>query len=157
MTMFEHFDFWNLLAQAAIFFPFFLMAKWCDEGENWLLDVAIKQNTSPPTTLYLGLYTNSSEPAENATLTSLTEPSGGGYARISLSCGADWTLSNDQITAVQKTFAASGAAWGNVYGYFLATSVDNSGKLLLVEHFSDGPYNVVDGGSVKVTAKLVCA
>ena len=31
------------------------MAKWCDEGENWLLDVAFKKNTSPPTNLYLGL------------------------------------------------------------------------------------------------------
>ena len=52
------------------------MAKWCDEGENWLLDVAFKKNTSPPTNLYLGLYTNSTEPAETATLASLTEPSG---------------------------------------------------------------------------------
>lgn len=133
------------------------MPKWVDEGENWLLDVAIKKGTSPPTNLYLGLYTNSTEPAETATLASLTEPSGGGYARIAIACGADWTLSSDQITAAQKTFAASGAAWGNVYGYFLATSIDGTGKLLAVEQFSDGPYNVVDGGSVKVTAKLVCS
>lgn len=133
------------------------MPKWCDEGENWLLDVAFKKNTSPPTNLYLGLYTNSSEPGENATLSNITEPSGGGYARIAIACGGDWTLSNDQITAAQKTFSASGAAWGNVYGYFLATTNDGSGKLLAVEHFSDGPYNVVDGGSVKVTVKLTCS
>ena len=93
------------------------MAKWCDEGENWLLDVAFKKNISQPTNVYLGLYTNSTEPAETATLASLTEPSGGGYARIAIACGGDWTLSSDQITAAPKTFAASGAAWGNVYGY----------------------------------------
>ena len=133
------------------------MAKWVDEGENWLLDVAFKKNTTPPTNLYLGLYTNTTEPAENATLASLTEPSGGGYARIAIVCGDDWTLVADQITAAQKIFAATGAAWGNVYGYFIATSSDGSGKLLAVEQFSDGPYNVVDGGSVKVTAKLVCS
>lgn len=133
------------------------MAKWCDEGENWLLDVALKKTISQPTNLYLGLYTNTSEPAENATLAGITEPSGGNYARIAIACGGDWTLSADQITAAQKTFAASGAAWGNVYGYFLATSSDGTGKLLAVEQFSDGPYNVVDGGSVKVTAKLTCS
>ena len=133
------------------------MAKWTDEGENWLLDVAFKKGISQPTNLYLGLYTNTSEPGEGANLAALTEPSGGTYARIAVACGADWTLSSDQVTAAQKTFAASGAAWGNVYGYFLATTVDGTGKLLAVEQFSDGPYNVVDGGSVKVTAKLVCA
>jgi len=133
------------------------MAKWVDEGENWVLDVCFKKGVAAPTNLYLGLYTNSSEPAETANLASLTEPSGGGYTRQAIACGADWTLSNDQVTSVQKTFAASGAAWGNVYGYFIATTIDGTGKLLAVENFSDGPYNVVDGGSVKVTPKLVVA
>ena len=132
------------------------MAKWCDEGENWLLDVAFKKNTSPPTNLYLGLYTNSTEPAETATLASLTEPSGGGYARIAIACGGDWTLSSDQITAAQRPCSVRGGL-GNVYGYFIATSSDGSGKLLAVEQFSDGPYNVVDSGSVKVTPKLIAA
>jgi len=134
------------------------MAKWCDEGENWLLDVAFKQATSPPSNVYVGLYTNSTEPAEDAALTGITEPSGYGYARIAIACGADWTLSNNEITASQKTFSCSGGDWGNVYGYFLTTvSTGTAGKLLGVEHFSDGPYNVLDGGSVKVTAKLTCS
>lgn len=133
------------------------MAKFCDEGENWLLDVALKKGTSPPTNLYLGLYTNTTEPAEDATLASLTEPSGNGYARQAIACGGDWTLSGSQVTAAQKTFAASGGAWGNVYGYFIATTIDGAGKLLAVEQFSDGPYNVVDGGSVKVTAKFTAS
>jgi len=134
------------------------MAKWCDEGENWLLDVAFKQGTSLPTSLYLGLFTNSTEPAEDATLTTITEPSGNGYARQAIACGGDWTLTNDYITAAQETFSCSGGNWGNVYGYFIGTVLTGtSGKLLAVELFSDGPYNVLDGGSVKVTAKLTCS
>lgn len=140
---------------ALAFAPFFLMAKFCDEGENWILDVALKLGTSPPTNVYIGLYTNTTEPAEDATLTSITEPSGNGYARIAIACGADWNLAGSIITAAQKTFAASGGAWGNVYGYFICTvATGTAGLLLAAEQFSDGPYNVVDGGSVKVTAKF---
>lgn len=134
------------------------MPKWVDEAENWLLDVAFKQVTSPPSNVYLGLYTNSSEPNEDATLTSITEPSGYGYARIAIACGADWTLSGSEVTAAQKTFSCSGGNWGNIYGYFICTvSSGTAGKLLAVEQFSDGPYNVQDGGSVKITAKLTCS
>ena len=135
------------------------MAKWCDEGENWILDVALKKNTAQPTNVYLGLYSDpTTEPGETATLATVTEPSSGGYARIAVACGGDWTLSGSEITAAQKTFTASGAAWGNVYGYFLCTvSSGTSGKMLAVEQFSDGPYNVIDGGAIKITAKLTCS
>ena len=132
------------------------MAKWCDEGETNVLNIYLK-NQAQNANLYLGLYTNSVEPAEDATLASLTEPSGNGYGRQTIAPG-DWTVSpSDTATAAQKTFTASGGAWGNVYGYFIATSVDGTGKLLCVEHFTNGPYNVQDGGSVKVTPKIVCA
>jgi hypothetical protein len=134
------------------------MAKWCDGGENYVLDVCFKKATSPPTNIYLGIYTNSSEPAEDADLTDITEPSGFGYARIAIACGGDWTLSNNELTAVQKTFTASGGAWGNCYGYFLCTVASGTaGVLLGVEQFSDGPYNVQNGGSIKVTAKLTAS
>jgi hypothetical protein len=133
------------------------MAKWCDEGENWILDVAFKKGTSAPTNLYIGLFTNNTEPAESATLASINEPSGNNYSRQAIACGGDWTLSGSDVTAAQKTFSCSGGDWGNVYGYFIATSNDGSGKLLAVELFSDGPYNVLNQGSVKITAKLTAA
>lgn len=131
------------------------MAKWVDEGEHNVLSIYLK-NATQNSNLYLGLYKNSSEPAEDAALTNLTEPSGSGYARIALA-PADWSGAADEMAQPQKTFTASGGDWGNCYGYFIATSSDNSGKLLAVEQFSDGPYNVVNGGSVKITAKLKCA
>lgn len=132
------------------------MAKFVDEGETNVGNIYFK-NQAQNTNLYLGLYTNATEPAETATLASLTEPAGGGYARIALA-PAGWTESPQATFAnLQKTFQASGGAWGNVYGFFIATSSHGTGKLLHVEHFTDGPYNTPDGSIIRVTPKITIA
>jgi len=135
------------------------MAKWCDAGEAFILNLALKKETQLDN-LYLGLFTApTSEPAEDATLASLTEPVGGGYARIALNY-LDWTLTGTDPTQAaqpQKTFSCSGAAWGNVYGWFIATTTDGTGALLAVGLMTAGPYNVPDGGAVKVTPKITCS
>lgn len=132
------------------------MAKLVNEGENRLLNLILNQ-LAQDATWYLGLYEDSSEPGETATLAGLTEQAGGtGYARIALTL-ASFSIADDIATYAQQTFTASGGAWGNQYGYFIGTTSDNTGKLLFVEHFSDGPYNVNDGGQVKVTPKITCA
>lgn len=132
------------------------MAKLVDEGETNVGNIYLK-NQAQNTNLYLGLYTNTTEPGETAALASLTEPVGNGYARIALA-PADWTESPQGTFAnLQKTFTASGGNWGNVYGCFIATSSDGTGKLVGVEHFTDGPYNVSDGSQVKVTPKITIA
>ena len=154
-------SFWNFIETLSLGFallPFVLFAKFCDEGEAELGDIALKGSPAAYDNLYLGLFTNSAEPAEDADLTDLTEPNGSyGYARIALA-KADWTKSGSQFTQVQKTFNCSTSAWGNVYGYFICTvGSGTAGKLWAVELFSDGPYNVPDGGAVKVTSKLTFA
>ncbi len=135
------------------------MAKWVDQGESETLDVlfvatAVWGNT------YLGMYTDAAEPGETATLpggaTPITEVSGAGYARKTLARGS-WSRTGDYVTFAQQTFTASGGSWSNVYGYFIATTSDNTGKLLCVEHFTGGPFNVPDGGSIKITPKITCA
>jgi hypothetical protein len=131
------------------------MPKWCDEGENRVLNILFGA-TAVDGTLYLGLFKNTSEPAENAVLSGLTEPSGYGYARIALTRGS-WTVLADLASYAEQSFTANGGTWGDTYGYFIATSVDNSGKLLAVETFSNGPYNVTDGSNVKVTPRITCA
>jgi hypothetical protein len=129
------------------------MPKWCDEGETDVGNIYLKNQVQNPS-LYLGLYINPAEPAETDTLAQITEPVGAGYARIPLA-PADWTESpQGTFTQPQKTFTAIGGNWGNVYGCFIATSPDGTGKLLAVEHFSDGPYNIMDGSQVKVTPQL---
>ncbi|MBI5872703.1 MAG: hypothetical protein HZB36_00970 [Candidatus Omnitrophica bacterium] len=131
------------------------MAKWVDEGETRVAQILFGAQ-AVDATLYLGLYTNTTEPAETANLAAITEPSGNGYARIALSRGT-WTITADHADYAQQTFTASGGNWGNVYGYFIATSSDGTGKLLCVEQFSTAPFNVNDGDSVKVTPKITVA
>jgi len=127
------------------------MAKWVDEGENWVADILFG-SVSVDTYLYLGLYKDTSEPAETDGLSDLTEEDGSGYARIMLTRGT-WSVAGDDASYAEQTFTAS-AVWGNVYGYFIGTSPDDSGKLLCVEDFDDGPYDVGNGDSIKITPKI---
>jgi hypothetical protein len=135
------------------------MAKWVDQGEQDTLEVLFVA-TSPWTNTYLGMYTDSTEPGETATLPGgaapITEVSGAGYSRKTLARGT-WSRTGDYVQYAQQTFTASGGSWSNVYGYFIATTLDNTGKLLCVEHFTGGPFNVPDGGSIKITPKITCA
>lgn len=132
------------------------MAKWVNQGENRVANILFGSFTVDAT-LYIGLYEDTSEPAETATLATLTEQSGSGYARIALTRGS-WTITADTASYAQVTFTASGGDWGNQYGYFICTvSSGTSGILLCVEDFSDGPYNVTDGDSIKITPNLTVA
>lgn len=129
-----------------------MAGKFVDQGRN---DNATKYVKNAYTNLYLGIYKNTTEPALTATLASLTEETGAGYTRTALA-SVDWTVVANVATNLQKTFTPS-ADWGNVYGYFIATTIDGTGLLLWVEHFSNGPYNVLNGVPVKITAKVTVA
>jgi|GEM_PF-1333692 len=133
----------------------FGMAKWCNEGETQVGNIYLKKDTV--TDLWVGLYKDVTEPAEDGTLAGLTEvPVASGYARIALT-NTDWTeqATKGEFLHIQKIFTASGGDWGDVYGYFLTDCASGTGgKLVAVEDFSDGPYTVNDGWSVKVTPKV---
>lgn len=129
-----------------------MAGKLVDQGENKVATVFFN-NTGGLANIYLGLYTNTTEPAETATLASITEVSGGGYARKTLAASG-WVVTADIAQFAEQIFTASGASWLNVYGYFLATSIDGTGLLLFVETMPNTPYNVPDGGQVKVTPKV---
>jgi hypothetical protein len=105
--------------------------------------------------LYMGLYTDTVEPPIGAVLpaTDITELALGGYARIQL-LDADFTVVNDLVTNVLKTFTAS-IDWGNVYGSFLTDGSSGASKLIAVKHFSNGPFNVLNGKTIDVTPKFL--
>lgn len=131
------------------------VAKWMDEGETRVLQILLGSQPVDGA-YYLGLYKNSAEPAESATLSDLTEVSGYGYTRKTLTRGS-WTISGDQATFAEQTFLAQGGDWGNIYGYFICTALTGtSGKLMAIEHF-DAPYNIVDGKGIKIVPKITIA
>jgi hypothetical protein len=105
--------------------------------------------------LYLGLYTDSTEPPITAELpaTNITELALAGYARIQL-LDAAWTITDDLAENILKTFTA-GEDWGNVYGSFLTNASAGSSDLIAVKHFTSGPFNVLDTKTIDVTPKFL--
>ena len=105
--------------------------------------------------LYLGLYTDTVEPPITAALpaTNITELALAGYARIQL-LDADWSYAADQVDNVIKTFTAA-VDWGNVYGSFLCDGSAGASKLIAVKHFTNGPFNVLNGKTIDVTPKFL--
>ena len=86
------------------------------EGRTLMATLLATQN------MEIGLFTNSS--VSSSTLhADLTEPTGGGYARKSLS-PANWNVSGDTVTynTVQSFVASGGGMSGSVKGYFVCTS-----------------------------------
>ena len=106
--------------------------------------------------LYLGLYTDTTEPTIAATLSSgLTELALAGYARIQL-LDADFTVAaSGQADNVLKTFTA-GVDWNNVYGSFLCNvPTGTGGQLIAVKHFTNGPFNVLNGKTIDITVAML--
>ena len=127
---------------------------WCNEGTHQLMGVYFKGVTAP--TIYLGLYYNlGQQPVSTMTLAGLySEPSTGGYARIALA-GSDFTLTANQVVAAVKTFTPTGADWGPMDGWFICdVASGTAGKLIAIQPFSDGPYNLLDGVATEVIAAL---
>jgi hypothetical protein len=70
----------------------------------------------------------------------------------------DWTILNDTATGLQETFAFTGPTGAAITGYFISTTSDDTGKLVMVEHFSNGPYDVqTNGDEIKVTPVITAA
>lgn len=108
--------------------------------------------------LELGLFTNSS-PAESITEATITEPTGGGYARKTLTDGSwsDADSNGDRVFSyAQQTFTPSGAAYsGSVQGYFIASiSAGGTQRLLAIEVDGNGPYTLNDGDDYNITPRI---
>lgn len=121
-----------------------------NEGETLVADIVLKRDlTDRIADLELGLFTNVA-PGETITHAAITEPTGVGYARISLT-DASWTGAADVRAYAQQTFTGGAGGWaGAVQGYFVCTKGATK-RLLFVEIDPGGPYTIDDGDTYKVT------
>ena len=127
-----------------------------NEGENLIANMIFKNaDVNRGTSLQLGLFTNSTV-SESTTLGSITEPTGGSYARKTL-VDSSWTVTADLASYALQTFTATGSAYtGTIYGYFIATT-GVSPKLLCLEVDPLGPYSLAQNDAYDVTPNITVA
>jgi len=106
------------------------------EGIQFLLEVAFTEEQSTPANFYIGLGEDASL-AEDAGLAAVTELAvANNYARIAVaSDSTDFTsaaagAADYKVTTKEVTFTCTGAAWNEANVAFLASTVDDSGKLI---------------------------
>lgn len=94
--------------------------------------------------LTLGLFTNSSLD-ETSVWADVTQPSGSGYAEVSLSTGSFGVSADGTVTYPQQTWIA-GADWspGTVYGYYIRNDAGTP-ALVHVEFRAEGAFEMTNG------------
>ena len=119
-----------------------------DEGETVLLTQLLKRiSTDRDADLELGLF-NTANPVEGITEATISEPSGFGYARKTLT-DALWTVTGDDGSFAQQTFTPSGGDWTDVRGYFLATQ-GSTPRIVFIELDATGPHTIFDGNNYNI-------
>lgn len=153
-------EIWREIAKNAI----------ADEGEQNALNCWLV-NTACATSYYVRLSDSTSTcsiaEADNLATASSGEPSGNGYAAQAIGRSSDWTVAQIssgtdgctetncyRATSTTETFSASGGSWGPVYCAFVATTSDNTGKLVSWAALSTGR-TLASGESLQVTYKIV--
>jgi hypothetical protein len=124
-----------------------------DEGEVQLLKMITGAGAQED--FLLKLYTNAGPPAEADVAATYTEATLAGYAAITLTHGAGWTVSTTAgVTSAvfaAQTFSFTGGPQ-TINGYYLVGAV--SGKLLWAEAFASAANIPAGGGSIQITPKI---
>jgi len=135
-----------------------MAAELHQQGLQALLETYFRGSTQP-STLYVGLAEDTSL-AEGATLSSVTEVSGSGYSRQSLTCNSSgWVTSEDagsgdwRVVSAQVTFTASGT-WSTARTVFVTNVASGTSGILI----ASGPLSVErtlgNGDQLKVTITI---
>lgn len=129
-----------------------------DEGET-LIAQLIHQRThvDRDANLEIGLFTNVA-PGETITHATITEPTGGGYARKDLTDGSWSCVGGVASYAIQTFVAGVGGYTGAVRGYFIATKAAGGAKrLLYVEIDAAGPFTLNQADEYRITPSITVA
>lgn len=141
---------------------FGLKNLWHDDGEEYIVKVAISEELTVPAAFYLGLD-NRATPAEADNLTQANAAENAfsnGYARAQLNSDAtDWTTSLAtniwQAASKQVTFTASGGDWSAVQNMFLTDkNIATTGKYLYCTQALSTSRTITDGDSLNCTITL---
>lgn len=116
------------------------MAEISNYFANKILDHMLRNQTyTPPSTVYVALYT-----VAPTASTSGTEVSGGGYARKAVTFGT--AAANAQIAnTVDIAFPTATADWGNIVAFALCDTVTTGAANILVFSTLDVQKSVVTG------------
>lgn len=127
------------------------------EGKQYLLEVGFSEEQSVPASFYLGLAEDTSLQVDDA-LSDVTESDAPGYARQTIaSDNVDFTSAVDgtgwKVTALAQTFTFSGAG-DNVSMWFLATTVDDTGKLIASGTLDAAPVTPSASDTIQITPTI---
>lgn len=130
-----------------------------DEGAKVIADLLyLGSNNDRGTSLQLGLFTNADTigTLKTMALSAITEPSGGGYARKTLT-NSNWSVTSGSASYAMQTFSVgSGGYIGQVRGYFIATT-GTTPRLLHIEIDPAGPYTLNFNDKYDVTPMTLTA
>ena len=115
------------------------------EGIQFFLELANGVQSKPVANYYIGLCEDAEDTiSKTAALADLTELTGNGYSRQAVTADAAGMVSaphgdsGRKLTSSEVTFTAAGGAWNLARTRFLATTSDNSGKLISTEPVNSG-------------------
>lgn len=124
-----------------------------DEAETLISTIIHKRalHADRDADLELMLFTNVT-PGETITHATLTEPTGTGYARITLT-DASWTITGGAGSYAQQTFTGGAGGWsGSIQGYAIVTkSGGGTQRIFFIEVDANGPYTINVGDTYKIT------
>lgn len=127
-----------------------------DEGETLIGNLIYKNaDADRGSSLELLLFTNVA-PSETIAESALTEPTGTGYARISLA-DASWTVAGDLNSYAEQTFTAgAGGFSGTIQGYAIVTT-GSTPRILNIEVDGGGSFTMNENDTYKVTPQVTIA
>lgn len=123
------------------------------EGDTLIANLLFKNaDVNRGTGLKLGLFTNSSVSA-STTYGALTQPTGGGYAEISLTDGS-WSVASGVASYAAQTFTVSGTTYSAaIYGYYIRT-MGTSPKIITLQTDPAGPITFAIGDTYVITPNI---
>ena len=127
-----------------------------DEGEAMIASqVMMNVTTDRGTDLDILLFTNVA-PGETITEATLTEPTGTGYARQTLT-DASWTGAADARAYAQITFTGGAGGWtGAIQGYAIV-SKGTTARIVAIEVDAGGTYTLAENDTYKITPNITVA